>query len=29
MYAMRLQIRDEAFRKAINQRFFGQQRVAA
>jgi NAD(P)-dependent dehydrogenase (short-subunit alcohol dehydrogenase family) len=29
MYAMRLQMGDEAFRKAINQQFFGQQRVAA
>ena len=28
MYAMRLQMGDEAFRKAINQQFFGQQRVA-
>lgn len=28
-YAMRLQMGDEAFRKAINQQFFGQQRVAA
>jgi len=27
-YAMRLQMGDEAFRKAINQQFFGQQRVA-
>ncbi len=29
MYAMRLQMGDEAFRKAINQQFFGQQRVAS
>jgi NAD(P)-dependent dehydrogenase (short-subunit alcohol dehydrogenase family) len=29
MYAMRLQLGDEAFRKAIAQQFFGQQRVAA
>jgi NAD(P)-dependent dehydrogenase (short-subunit alcohol dehydrogenase family) len=28
-YAMRLQIGDEAFRKAINEQFFGQQRVAS
>jgi NAD(P)-dependent dehydrogenase (short-subunit alcohol dehydrogenase family) len=27
-YAMRLQMGDEAFRKAINQQFFGEQRVA-
>lgn len=27
--AMRLQMGDEAFRKAINQQFFGQQRVAS
>ena len=29
MHAMRLQTGDEAFRKAINQQFFGEQRVAA
>jgi NAD(P)-dependent dehydrogenase (short-subunit alcohol dehydrogenase family) len=29
MYAMRLQMGDEAFRKAIDQQFFGQQRVAS
>ena len=29
MYAMRVQLGDEAFRKAIAQQFFGQQRVAA
>jgi len=28
-YAMRLQMGDEAFRKAINQQFFGQQRVTS
>jgi short-subunit dehydrogenase len=28
MYAMRLQMGDEAFRKVINQQFFGQQQVA-
>jgi len=28
MYGMRLQMGDEAFRQAINQQFFGQQRVA-
>jgi NAD(P)-dependent dehydrogenase (short-subunit alcohol dehydrogenase family) len=29
MYAMRLQLGDEAFRKALAQQFFGEQRVAA
>ena len=29
MYAMRLQLGDEAFRKAINQQFFGQQQVTS
>jgi len=29
MYDMRLQMGDEAFRKAIDQQFFGQQRVAS
>jgi len=29
MYDMRSQMGDEAFRKAINQQFFGQQRVAS
>jgi len=29
MYAMRLQVGDEAFRKAISQQFFGQPRVAS
>jgi len=29
MYAMRLQMGDEAFRKAMNQQFFGQQQGAS